>query len=107
MYVAYLSSVKRLVTRVTVAKQEHVDKRDEEAGSVLRHVHVVRDPLIENQNDKVAKKTAHENNLWNESKVDIQGLLEVPAENSMCFVTNTTKGKTWINFSRDENLTGG
>lgn len=107
MYVSYLSAVQRLVTRVTVVEQEHVNKGDEEAGSVLRHVHVVRDPLIENQNDKVAKKTAHENNLGNESKVDIQRLVEVPAKNHICFVTNTTKGKTWRNLSRDENLTGG
>lgn len=76
-----LSSVERLVTRVTVVEEEHVNKGDEEAGGVPGAACVIRDPLIEDQNDQVAKQTGHEDDFWDESQVDIQWLLEIPAEN--------------------------
>lgn len=36
-------------------------------------------PLVEDQQNKVAKQARHEDNLWNEAQEDVQRLLEVPA----------------------------
>jgi hypothetical protein len=47
-------------------------------------VSVVGQPLIEDQDDQVAKQTGHEHNLWDEAQVDVQGFLEIPSENKTC-----------------------
>lgn len=46
-----LSSVERLVTGVVVVEEEHVDKGDEETGSILGYACIVCEPLIKDQND--------------------------------------------------------
>lgn len=85
---AYLSPVQRFVTGVVVVEEEHVYKCDEEAGSVLGGVCSEGEPLIKDENDEVAKQAGHKNNLWDESKVDIQWLFEVPATRHDHLVTN-------------------
>lgn len=79
--VSDLPSVERFVTGVVVVEEEHVDKGDEQAGSVPGGARVVRHPLIEDQDDEVAEQTGHEDDLWDESQVDVQRLLEIPAGN--------------------------
>lgn len=88
MSVAYLTSVQRFVTGVVIVEEEHVNECDEEAGSILGGVRSEGDPLIKDKNDQVAKQAGHKNNLWDESKVDIQWLFEVPAGHHNHCVTN-------------------
>lgn len=83
-----MTSVQRFVTGVVIVEEEHVYKCDEEAGSILGGVRSEGDPLIKDKNDQVAKQAGHKNNLWDESKVDIQWLFEVPAGHHNHCVTN-------------------
>ena len=71
-----------MVGGVVIVEQEHVDEGDEKTGSISGGVSVVGQPLIEDQNDQVAKQTGHEHNLWDEAQVDVQGFLEIPSENN-------------------------
>lgn len=75
-----LSLVERRGGGVVVFEEEHVDEGNEETGSVLGHARVVPEPLVEDQNGEVAKQTGHEDDLRDESPVDIQRLLEIPGE---------------------------
>lgn len=52
---------------------------DEQAGSILGSLGSVGCPLVEDQQDKVAKQGRHEDNLWDEAQENVQRLLEVPA----------------------------
>lgn len=74
-----LSSVERI--GVIVAEEEHVNEGNEETGSIPGVQSIIREPLKEDQNDQVAKETGHEDDLWDEPQVDIEWLLEIPAEN--------------------------
>lgn len=94
MLVAYLSTVQRFVTGVVIVEEEHVYKCDEEAGSILGGARSEGDPLIKDKNDEVAKQAGHKNNLWDESKVDIQWLFEVPASHHNHCVTNMITRRT-------------
>lgn len=76
---AYLSPVEGFVTGVIVFEEKHVYKCDKEAGRVLGGARSEKDPLIKDENDEVAKQAGHKNDLWDESKVDIQWLFKVPA----------------------------
>lgn len=73
-----LSCVERFVTGVVVVEEEHVDEGNEETRGVLGYPRVVREPLVEDQNGQVAEQAGHEDNLWDESQVDIKRLLEIP-----------------------------
>lgn len=64
---------------VTVVEETHVDKVDEQAGSILGSPGGVGCPLVEDQQGKVAKQARHEDNLWDEAQENVQRLLEVPA----------------------------
>lgn len=90
MYVggAYLSPVEGFVSGVVIVEEKHVYKCDEEAGSILGGVRSERDPLIKDENNEVAKQAGHKNDLWDESKVDIQWLFKVPATHHNHVVTN-------------------
>lgn len=85
---AYLSTVERFVTGVAVVEEEHVYKCDEEARSILGGARSERHPFIKDENDEVAKQTGHKNDLWDESKVNIQWLFEVPAAHHNHVVIN-------------------
>lgn len=78
--VSDLSSVKRFVCGVTVVEEEHVNKGNEETRSIPGGACIIGKPLIDDQNDKVAKEAAHEDDLWNESQVDVQWLVKIPEE---------------------------
>lgn len=75
----YLSSVQRLVARIVVVEETHVDEGDEEAGSVFRSGCIIGGPLIEDQQDQVPEQAAHEHNFRNEPEEDVQRLLKIPA----------------------------
>lgn len=75
---AYLTPVEGFVAGVVIVEEKHVYKCDEEAGSILGGVRSERDPLIKDKNDEVAEQAGHKNDLWDESKVDIQRLFKVP-----------------------------
>lgn len=77
---ADLSAVERLVGGVVVVEEEHVDEGDEEAGGVPGGRRIVRDPLVEDEDDQVAEQAGHEDDLRDEAQVDVQRLVEVPAE---------------------------
>ncbi len=87
--VSDLSSVERFAIGV-VAEEEHVNKGDEEAGCIPGGARIVCDPLIEDQNDEVTEQAGQEDDLWDESKVDIQRFLKIPVENHNHFVTFAT-----------------
>ena len=74
----HLSFVEGLVSGVAVVEEAHVDEGDEQTGRILRGDGIVRSPLVEDKQDQVAKKGAHEDNLGDEAQKDVQGLLEVP-----------------------------
>lgn len=76
---AYLSTVEGFVGGVVIVEEEHVDEGDEDAGSILGGVRGERQPLIKDENDEVAEQAGHEDDLWDESEVDIQRPVEVPA----------------------------
>jgi hypothetical protein len=80
--VDHLSPVQRLVGGVVVVEQTHVDEVDKQAGRVLGAEHVVGRPLVEDQQHQVAEQAGHEHDLGDEAQEDVQGLLEVPAEDS-------------------------
>lgn len=75
----HLSPVQGLVGGVIVVEETHVYEVDEQAGSILGGEGVICRPLVEDQQDKVSKQAGHEDNLWDESKKDVEWLLEVPA----------------------------
>ena len=75
----HLSCIEGCAIGVTVIEETHVDELDQKAGSIFGGVGVIGCPLVENQQDKVAKQTRHENDLWNEAQEDVQRFLEVPA----------------------------
>lgn len=56
---------------------------DEQAGSVLGRGSIVGRPLVEDQQDQVAKEGGHEDDLWDEAQEDVQWLLEVAAVEGM------------------------
>lgn len=86
MRVADLSAVERLVGGVVVVEHEHVDEGDEEAGGVPGGRSIVRDPLIEDEDDQVAEQAGHEDDLRDEAQVDVERLAEIPAENHNRFI---------------------
>lgn len=88
--VAYLPPVEGFVT-VVIVEKKHVYKCDEEAGSIPGGACVKRHPLIKDENDEVAKQAGHKNDLWDESKVDIQWLLKVPATHHHHDVANQNR----------------
>lgn len=75
---AYLSTVEGFVRGVVIVEEEHVDKGDEDAGSILGGARSEREPLIKDENDEVAEQAGHEDDLWDESEVDIQWPVKVP-----------------------------
>lgn len=52
---------------------------DEQAGSVFGGLGIVGGPLVEDQQDQIAKEAGHEDDFWDEAQEDVQWLLEVPA----------------------------
>lgn len=92
----HLSPVEGLVGGIIVVEETHVDKVDEQAGSLLRRKSIVCCPLVEDQQDKVTKQARHEDNLWDEAQKDVQWLLEVPA---------TITSVSIIIRQRNENMT--
>lgn len=52
---------------------------DKQAGSILGVKGVIGCPLVEDQQDEVAKQAGHKDDLWDEAQEDVQWLLEVPA----------------------------
>lgn len=74
----HLSTVKGLVGGVIVVEEAHVDEVDKQAGGILGGEGVIGRPLVEDQQDEVAKQAGHEHDLWDEAQEDVQGLLEVP-----------------------------
>ncbi len=74
----HLSPVEGLAGGVAVVEETHVDEVDEQAGRVLGGVGIIGCPLVEDQQNKVAKQTRHEDDLWDEAQEDVQRLLEVP-----------------------------
>lgn len=52
---------------------------DKQAGSILGGHGVIGCPLVEDQEDEVAKQARHKDNLWDETQEDVQWFLEVPA----------------------------
>lgn len=91
MRVADLSAVERLVGGVVVVEEEHVDEGDEEAGGVPGGRRIVRDPLIEDEDHQVAEQAGHEDDLRDEAQVDVQRLVEIPAENHNRFMVRESK----------------
>ena len=73
----YLAGV-QLGAAVAVAEQEHVDEGDEDAGRSTGVACVISQPLVEHEQHQVAKQADHEDDLRDEAKVDVQGLIEVP-----------------------------
>lgn len=67
----HLSWVEGLVCGVIVVEETHVDKVNEEAGGILGAGGVIGCPLIKHEQNKVAKKARHENNLRNKAKEDV------------------------------------
>lgn len=57
---------------------EHVDKVDEDAGSLAGVSGAVREPLVEDHENQVAKETEQEEQLRQKQQVDIKFLSEVP-----------------------------
>lgn len=76
---AYLSTVEGFVGGVVIVEEEHVDEGNEDAGSILGGACSERQPLIKDENDEVAKQAGHEDDLWDESEVDVQWPVKVPA----------------------------
>lgn len=76
-----LPTVEGFVGGVRVVEEEHVDEGDEEAGGLPGRAHVIWEPLVEDEDDEVAEQAGHEDDLWDESQVDVQRLLEVSAKN--------------------------
>lgn len=62
---------------------------DEQAGRVLGGEGVIGCPLVEDQQNEVAKQARHKNNLWDEAQEDVQRLLEVPAVQGYQLATQT------------------
>lgn len=52
---------------------------DEQAGCILGGEGIISRPLVEDQQDQIAKQAGHEDDLWDEAQEDVQWLLEVPA----------------------------
>lgn len=52
---------------------------DQQAGSVLGGEGIVGCPLVEDEQNEVAKQACHEDDFWDEAQEDVQRLLEVPA----------------------------
>lgn len=75
----HLSHVERLICGVVIVKETHVDEVDEQAGSVFGGLGIVGRPLVEDQQDQIAKQAGHEDDFWDEAQEDVQWLLEVPA----------------------------
>lgn len=73
-----LPTVERPVGGVVVLEEEHVDEGDEEAGCHPGGVSVVCHPLVEDQDDQVAKEAGHEDDLGDEAHVDVKWLVKVP-----------------------------
>lgn len=57
---------------------EHVNEVDEDAGGLAGVSCTVRQPLVENHEDQVAKETEQEEQLRKEQQIDIKFLSEVP-----------------------------
>lgn len=53
---------------------------DEQTGCILGGFGIIGSPFVEDQEDKVAKQAAHEDNFWDEAQEDVQWLLEVPGQ---------------------------
>lgn len=85
----HLSHVERLICGVAIVEETHVDEVDEQAGSVSGGLGVVGRPLVEDQQDQVAKEAGHEDDFWDEAQEDVQRLLEIPAVKH-----NWLRGKT-------------
>lgn len=107
--VADLSAVERLVGGVVVVEEEHVDEGDEEAGGVPGGQSIVRDPLVEDEDDQVAEQAGHEDDLRDEAQVDVERLVEIPAENHNRFIVRGEIRHIGTNWSVKgaETLTGG
>lgn len=75
----HLSHVERLICGVVIVEETHVDEVDEQAGSVFGGLGIVGGPLVEDQQDQIAKEAGHEDDFWDEAQEDVQWLLEVPA----------------------------
>lgn len=75
----HLSHVERLICGVVIVEETHVDEVDEQTGSVFGGFGIVGCPLVEHQQDQIAKQTGHEDDFWDEAQEDVQWLLEVPA----------------------------
>lgn len=56
---------------VRVFEEEHVDEADKEAGCQPGVASVICHPLVEDQDDQVAKEASHEDDLRDEAEVDI------------------------------------
>lgn len=73
----HLSRIQHRAARVRVGKEEHIYEMDQEAWRMLRSVCIVGRPLVEDEDDQVAKQRGHEDYLRDKSEVDVQGLLEI------------------------------
>lgn len=74
---AHLVSVERCVGSFVVVKQEHVDEVDEDAGRVLRRVHVETAPLEDDHEHQVAKQTQEKDQLGDKLQNNVESLSEV------------------------------
>lgn len=75
----HLSHIERLICGVIIVEETHVDEVDEQARGILGGVGIVGRPLVEHQQNQIAKQTGHEDDFWDEAQKDVQWLLEVPA----------------------------
>lgn len=73
----YLSWVQREVLGIG-GEEKHVDEVDEDAGGHQGVSSTELDPLVEDEEDQVAKKSQEENHLWEELQDQPVPLLEVP-----------------------------
>lgn len=72
----HLSRVER--SDVLPLHDEHVNEVDEDAGGLAGVSCAVRQPLVENHEDQVAKETEQEEQLRKKQQIDIKFLSEVP-----------------------------
>lgn len=72
----YLSRIEWEVLGIG-GKEEHVDEVDENAGGHSGISSTELDPLVEDEEDQVAKKSQEENHLWEELQDQPVPLLEV------------------------------
>lgn len=73
----YLPWVEREVLGIG-GEEEHVDEVNEDAGGHQGVSSTELDPLVEDEEDQVAKKRQEENHLWEELQDQPVPLLEVP-----------------------------